>query len=325
MKNKFLKFSFAIVGLTIGLISCEKENQTTSENVLSLEAPEKIISFNKAVDEYNNFYNTRIAPFEGKSNSDKTRAVWFDLESLENHLEKIENVAQEKGIEVSGLSFILGADSNNKRTVMIAPMTFDPEIEVCRAFSFDNNELTYIYGDTFANYSSTTDTSNLTSTEESLILGANAYISSAEGIKMYNNYYDSKTKPIAHIIEKDTRVCMYEKGLFKDYLNYIKQQALNNKVNISGINIVFGVYGDNPTLGKDFANHQTLFFAPTELKNKNNFKTSYSFDGKKIIELDFNKNTLEKTFSKDNNIESSSIANELHGSPPNPSDIIVHN
>ncbi|WP_299256068.1 hypothetical protein [uncultured Aquimarina sp.] len=316
MKNKFLKCSLAIVGLTIGLASCEKENQTTEETSVELQVPEKIISFNKAVDEYNNFYNTRIAPFKGKSNLDETRAVWFDLESLENHLEKIETVAQEKGIQVSHLGFVLGANTNNVRTITIAPMASHPDTGENMPFSINNNQITFLDNNAFDKYSNITDLNSLTDKSQSLLLSTNGYISSAQTIEMYNNYYDTKVAPLYNVVANDSRICFYTKETFKNYITYIKRQAVDNNISLSGFNIVFGVYGDNPTLGREFANHQTLFFAPTKTDTKSNDNKSYNFNGESIINIDFSQNILEKIISKLDNVESSSLANEIAGAPP---------
>lgn len=316
MKNKILKCSIVILGLTIGLSSCERENETSLENQLNLETPEKIISFNKAVDEYNNFYNTRIAPFEGKSNLDDTRAVWFDIKALENHLEKIEIISQERGIEVTSLGFIFGSDDNNKRTIIIAPMSIHPETNIEMPFSIDNNKVIFLDNNAFDKYSDLTIVDSLTDTEKSLVLNTNGYISVAKAIEMYNNYYDTEIISISTIVENDSRISFYRKGIFENYLNYIKNQAAEHNISISGLNLVFGAYGDNPTLGKEFANHQTLFFAPTQSDSKNGNNVSYSLNGNEKVEINFNLKTLERIDSKNNNYEASSFANELAGSPP---------
>jgi len=314
MKTKSLiKCSLAIAGLTLGMASCDKDSQTEQE-IASLEVPEKVIPFNKAVEEYNNFYNTRIAPFQGKSSVDETRAVWFDLEALENHLQKIETVSQEKGIEVTGLSFILGADENNKRTVIIAPMAIHPKTAVDMPFSIDNNTITFLDNTAFDKYSNVTDLTALTNTNQSLLLSTNGYISSADAIITYNTYYDTKVAPFSDIVKNDTRICYYKKGIFAEYIDFLKKQASINNITISGLNIVFGVYNNDVSLG-EYANHQTLFLAPTALEAKSNTNESYSFNGKQTLKLDFNKHTFDKIIEKGNTGQSSTT-NELSGTPP---------
>ncbi len=318
MKTKsFLKLSFAIAVLTLGIASCENESETTNQEATIAKIPKKIIPVNKAIDEYNNFYNTRIAPLQNEDSAIDNRAVWFDLQTLENYLQKIEAVAQQKGIEITDLGFVLGADHNNKRTVFLAPMTFDTASGIYRAFSIDNDKITFLHANPFDDYAKITNEVKLANTDQSLILSSKGYISSAKAINMYNTYYDTKVKPLSDVIKNDTRICFYKKGVFKNYLDYIKQQAVNNKINLSGLNMVFGVYGKDSSFGA-YANHQTLFFAPTfsEAKSGNN-NTSYTLGADdEIIILDFNKTNLEKTFSTRNDLQSTSLANELNGSPP---------
>ncbi|RZS98917.1 hypothetical protein [Aquimarina brevivitae] len=104
-KNTFLKLGFGVL-LSASIVSCE--NETSNEQELNSQLiPEKIISLDKAIAEYNNFYHTRIAPFEGKANTNQTRAVWFDMKSLESHLNKINVVANQNNIAVTGISISL--------------------------------------------------------------------------------------------------------------------------------------------------------------------------------------------------------------------------
>ncbi len=317
MKTKsFLKLSFAIATFTLGVTSCENETETTNQETTVAEIPEKIIPVSKAINEYNNFYNTRIAPLQNETATKDNRAVWYDLQTLENYLQKIETVTQQKGIEITNLGFVLGVDSNNKRTVFLAPMTFDSESGINRAFSIDNDKITFLHASPFDNHAKINNEAKSATTNQSLILSSDGYISSAKAVTMYNNYYDSKLKPLTDVIENDTRICFYEKGVFKNYLTYIKQQAANNNINVSGINMVFGVYGKDASFGA-YANHQTLFFAPTtsEAKSQNN-NSSYTLVDNKIIILDFSQTHLEKIVSKFNGLGSTSIANEVTGTPP---------
>lgn len=312
--TSFFKLTLAMAGLTLGIVSCEEDTQTTTAISSTTKIPEKIISLNKAASEYNNFYETRIAPFEGKSAVNENRAIWFDLQTLENYLQKIETVTQEKGIQMISLGFILAADSDNKRTVVLAPMAMNPVSGINSAFSIDNGQITFLHGKTTDNHSTVAGTSN---TNESLLLSSNGFISSTDAIKMYNNYYDTKLVPISHLVANDSRICFYEKGVFTEYLEYIKKQATENKIALSGINIAFGVYDNDPSLG-EYANHQTLFFTPTSSSTKSNTKQSYSIHGNQSIEINFNQNTFNKIYDKSNEPNESSVANELAGSPPNP-------
>ncbi|QKX05099.1 hypothetical protein HN014_09265 [Aquimarina sp. TRL1] len=299
---------FAVVA-TITLSSCEQEASTAE--TANVSPPEHMISLDKATTEYNNFYTTRIAP--RKTATEENRSVWFDIGQLRQHLNRMDQIAAQYQIPITKLSFLLGANAQGQRTVLIAPMTFDSQSGSHRAFTIEQQQLRFLHTDPYDNYSLIASPD--TETETSLVLGTSGLVSTAETVAQYNRYYDTKVVPIADQVPHDTRICFYKKGIFSAYLDYLQQQAADNQITLDGVQVVFGVYDNTPEMGA-MANHQTLFFAPTETGGKNKQTISYSIIESTKVILDFSQNTLSVPSHKTGDNQSSSIMNELNGSPP---------
>ena len=219
--------------------------------------PAKLISRKQAVDYYNNFYHTRIAT----GYLDDNRAVWFSIEQLENYFEKVNALCAEKAIEITRFVFLLAAKENGERTVVLAPATYDEQLDLHRAFSLDNGKVTYLHRFAGEDYSTIKEYTGLHSLDESLLLSNEGYISSATAVQWYNNYFDTVTGPFTAVLKGDTRFVWYEKGEFEEYLSYVKENSSNSV----GINVIFGVK-DNNELEGIYANRITLFFAPDTSK-----------------------------------------------------------
>lgn len=308
-KDKILKLGLGIL-LSASIASCENDsaqNQELSEALV----PEKIISLDKAVREYNNFYNTRIAPFEGKTSSEQIRAVWFDTKTLENYLNNVNSLAKQQNIHITGISFILTANEENQRDIIIAPLAKHPETNANMPFSIDNNKVIFIDDNAFDAYSNLADYNALTDVAQSLLLSIDGNVSLATAIKNYNSYYDLYVEPLSNMVKNDSRFCFYEGNLFRNYLNYIKKQAKENKVDLNGVNIVYGVYDNSPALG-EYANHQTLFLTPSIT----NGKSVFSLTKEAGFSFDFETNIIELSSLKSEDISSSSLSNEMGSSPP---------
>ena len=146
---------------------------------VKIKVPQKLISLKKGLDYVNHFRDSRLVESE-----EQTQEVWFELDRLRMYLDSLEKVTRAKNLQISRLSFILGADANNKRTVFLAPMRFDDKYGIHRAFSLDNNEITHIYRFPIEDYSAEDKPAQLTSIDQSLLLGPTGYISGAEAIGM---------------------------------------------------------------------------------------------------------------------------------------------
>lgn len=272
-----------------------KDSHTaTLEQGSKVVVPAKLISLEKAVTYYNNFYNTRIAA----GHSNKTRAVWFEFKQLENYFERTTTFCVEQNIEISRFVFLLGATKKGQRTVFLAPATYDEQLDLHRAFSFENGKIIYLHRFAGEDYSTITDFTELQSTEESLILSNKGTISSAKAIQLYNNYYDVVTGPFNNIVDSDTRFVWYEKGEFEGYLTYLKENCNDP----SGVNIIFGVNNNNKAEGI-YANRLTLFFAPTT-----------SFENENIYDL--NKNIWEYPETESNVSPMTCYFNRGSSGPP---------
>ncbi|WP_130284791.1 hypothetical protein [Aquimarina brevivitae] len=178
-------------------------------------------------------------------------------------------------------------------------------------FSIDNNTVVFIDNNAFDAYSNLRKYSTLTDKTQSLLLGKNGTVSLASIIKNYNNYYDTYVQPLNNKVKNDTRFCFYEGDTFKKYLNYIQKQAKENKADLNGVNIVFGVYDNDPALG-EYANHQTLFFSPSVINGKSVFSLSQQDN----FSFNFETDIIEFLPTKSDNLVSSSLSNELSGTPP---------
>lgn len=245
-----------------------------------IEIPEKLINLNRATSYYNNFYNTRLA----NDRSDESRAVWFELKMLQEYFNRANNFCASQNIEISRFVFLLGATENGERNVLIAPATYDERLDLHRAFSLDNNEITYLHRFPGENYSTIKDFTRLKSTEQSLVLSTKGLVSSAEAVTQYNNYFDTILSPLASAIPLDTRFVYYEVSEFEAYLTYLKTQAKENNINISGINAIFGAKDNTENEGM-FANLVTLFFAPTAEGLKNISISSFDAPQKNLLAL----------------------------------------
>jgi len=267
--------------------------------------PAKLISLERAVTYYNNYFNTRLA----KKDTDQTRAVWFSLELLNNYFTRVNALCAAKNIEITRFVFLLGADSNGKRTILLAPATYDTQLDLHRAFSLDDGDVSYIYRFAGENYSTITDLAALQSTEESLILSNEGYVSTSKAVELYNNYYDFITGPLATEVELDTRFAWYNKGEFEEYITFLNNQAA---FSFNGVSFIFGAKNDDDSEGV-YANLVTLFFAPTQSENfdlvLNNLGTN---------ELTLTKDTWTLTKDQELNSQKSFFFNFSQSGPPPP-------
>lgn len=237
-----------------------------------IAGPAKLISLEKAVAYYNNFYNTRVT-----YTKENTRAVWFGFEMLENYFEKVITTCTTLNIQITRFVFLLGAENDGRRTLMLAPATYDEHMDLHRAFSIDNGEISFLYRFAGENYSTLTELNRLQSSEQSLILSSSGHISTAKAIQLYNNYYDFVTEPFTDVVDSDTRFVWYEKGEFEGYLSYLKKTCSA----IGGINVIFGSKNNEEAEGM-YANRVTLFFAPAK---SNNGTCLFSDDSEDVLDL----------------------------------------
>lgn len=275
-----------------------KNNLKTTSEVLVLQSiedkqvlvPEKAINLKKALAYYNNFYNTRLS----NNSKDNTRSIWFEFELLKDYFKRANLLCSKKNIEITRFVFLLGATKEGKRNVLLAPATYDERLDLHRAFSIDNDKITYLHRFAGENHSDIKNFDNLHSNEQSLVLSNSGLISSSEAIFMYNNYHDSILAPSAETIPFDTRFVYYEKGGFESYLSFLAEQSITKNLPITGINVIFGTKDEKEGI---YSNLVTLFFAPTKDEAKNISFSSFDKPEKNCLNLAENKwnDTLEQT------------------------------
>ena len=206
------------------------------------------------------------------------------------------------------------ADKNNKRIVFIAPIKYDKRLDLHRAFSFDNGHVTYIHRFAGEKYSTVKDLHTLQSVEQSLVLGDSGKISTAKTITLYKNYHDAINAPFSDVVESDTRFVYYDKGEFEAYIDYLSNQSIDHGIKISGLNVIFGVKNNNASEGI-YANHLTLFFAPTSSEDiTKSFLCFHSSSNDSQLNLAedlwYEENYEIKRYSKP------TLFNLVHGGPP---------
>ncbi|AIY11792.1 hypothetical protein [Cellulophaga baltica] len=317
-KSKLLMLSFTAF-CALSLVNCEETAENAipqEEQALEIEIPSKLITTAKAINDYNNFYDTRIKN-TNETSKKEIRNIWFSTEELNTYFQKLETISSSKNITITKIAFIFGANEAGERTIFIAPMTLD-ENKVHRAFSLDNDEITFLHDNLMDKHMELKNPESFTSLKQSLILSSAGYLSSLEAINQYNNYYDHKLIALKEVIEYDTRICYYEKGVFENYLNYLNLKSEANTTKINGVNVVFSVYDDTSEYGI-YANHQTIFFAPTTDMDTDNLSSKNSITSfNSVYSLDFNNDSFEtKNFnSTQKEDEDSLILNKNNMGPP---------
>ncbi|MEM9000424.1 MAG: hypothetical protein AAGB24_09170 [Bacteroidota bacterium] len=284
--------------------------RTPQTKALPISTPDQVIDIQTAVNYYNNFYDTRIRD----NASDLTRNVWFELTILENFVTRIYDTCNKKGIALTGLAFLFGADADKKRTVFIAPMTYDEKMGLERSFTLYNDKVVFLHGHLIDSYSTISNYKELSNKEESLILGEQGILSITDAVQLYNDYHDQKIAPIADQVDADTRIVYYRTGEFEHYLTYLNNCGKAYQMNITGINMVFSAYDKDASYGA-YANHQILFFAPTATHNQH--LAFSSFDAPMENLLDFSKtewDTQPHTIKK--SLVSSLFNHGSSGPPP---------
>lgn len=242
--------------------------------------PQKSIDIEMAKVYYNNFYNTRLA--NGIQN--QTKATWFELDGLKNYFSNVIELCANRDIEITRFAFLLGATKKGNRTVLIAPVTYDEKLDLQRAFSLDNDNITYLYRFPGEDHSDVQNFKGLHSTSQSLVLSSSGMVSSAKAIELYNNYHDTILAPNSDKLASDSRFVYYEKGEFENYISFLCEQAQENNIGISGINAIFGAKNDYESEGM-FANLVTLFFAPTVEGSKTAVITSFDAPKENVLDL----------------------------------------
>ncbi|MGH1387655.1 hypothetical protein [Kordia sp.] len=258
MKKKMI--SFASLGLVCAtfFLSCESNNHAAEEQLdAAIETPAKIISNAQAATLFNNDQQTRLAQIGKKGIRFEDKAIHFDLENLESYISRLENLATSKNIPITGASFVFGADANGKRTAFLMPSTRNADLDYQESFTIENGQFL-----TFKHVDAVLKPQNSSQNDENLVLSTNGYVSFNEAVAMFNNYQSQYIQPFAKKVTKDyyTKAVWYSLDEFKGYFNYLKKKSAQYNLAITGVDVFFGVYNNDPSLELK-SNAQTVFLA----------------------------------------------------------------
>ncbi|MBC8756333.1 hypothetical protein H2O64_16785 [Kordia sp. YSTF-M3] len=307
MKKKMI--SFASLGLVCAtfFLSCETNNQAEEEQLdLALETPDKIISNTQAATLFQNDQNTRLAQIGKSRMSFEDKAIHFDLATLTAYINRLESMAVSKNIPITGASFVFGADANGKRTAFLMPSTRNASLDYQESFTIENGEFL-----TFKHVDPSLKLQNSSQNDENLILSPNGYLSFNEATNMFNNYQTQYISTFAKKVTKDyyTKAVWYSLEEFKDYFAYLQKKSKDHNLAITGVDVFFGVYNNDPSLELK-SNAQTLFMSASTQQ-----QTIINIKGKPLKQF-----TEEGFFAKngDENTSGSLSFNEGQLSPPPP-------
>ncbi len=263
MKKKMISFaSLGIVCVTL-FLSCETNQHYEEHLDAALDVPEKIISNTEAATLFNNDHTTRLSQIGKETTPFEDKAIYFDLQELTNYVNHLESVAISKNIPITGASFVFGADANGKRTVFLMPSTRNAALDYQESFTIENGQfLTFKHIDQYLKA-----TSNSVN-HENLIVSPNGYLSFNEAIALFNAYETNYIQPFSAKVKRDyyTKAVWYSLDEIKGYINYIKKKANDHDIAITGIDVFFGVYNNDPNLELK-SNAQTLFLTASTQKN----------------------------------------------------------
>lgn len=87
--------------------------QSCSEVPQKHDAPRQLITNKEAKELNDNYNNTRHRLISSSIQKEDANAIWYSLEELENYIYYIKTEGKNKGYNVDGIRFYLGAYSNN--------------------------------------------------------------------------------------------------------------------------------------------------------------------------------------------------------------------
>jgi hypothetical protein len=254
--------SFVSLGLVCiaFFLSCKTNEYTEEEELTSaFKTPEKIISTAKTAILFKNDQITRLTQIGKKNISFQEKTIHFELAILEDYLQHVETVAISKQIPITGISFVFGAKANGKRTVFMMPSIQNVQLDYQESFTIENGALL-----TFKHIEETLPKHVQSTNDENLILSAHGYLSFNEAVTLFNAYQEQYLQNIVQKVDRDyyTKAVWYSLEEINEYINYVHRQSNKHHLNITGIDVFFGVYDTNPELELK-SNAQTVFLAPS--------------------------------------------------------------
>ncbi|WP_046745310.1 hypothetical protein [Kordia zhangzhouensis] len=306
MKKKMI--SFASLGLLCAtfFLSCVTKDQATEEQLENeLATPAKIISNTQAATLFQNDQNTRLSQI-GKSNTRfEDKVIRFDLSTLEDYISRLETIKTAKNIPITGANFIFGVDTDGKRTAILMPSTRNAKLDYQESFTIENGQF-----QTFKHVDSLLQPIQNSQNDENLILSTTGYLSYNQATEMFNNYQTQYIQPFAKKVTKEyyTKAVWYSLDEFKGYINYLKKKSNQHNLAITGVDVFFGVYNNDPSLELK-SNAQTVFMAASTQQH-----TIVSTTGKSLQSI----TTDEFIFKENDSADGSLTYNMGQLSPPPP-------
>lgn len=308
MKKKMLSFvSLGFVCITF-FLSCMTKNPDEEEQLnQALEVPEKVISNYDAATLFQNDHTTRLTQIDAKKMTFEDKAIHFNLDTITNYITHLEDIAISKNIPITGVSFIFGTDTIDKRTTFLMPSTRNADLDYQESFTVENGQFL-----TFKHIDQLLRPIHNSKNDENLVLSPSGYISFNEAVILFNNYEHQYIASFAAKVTKEyyTKAVWYSLDEIKEYIYYLKKKSNDHKLAITGIDVFFGVYNTDPSLELK-SNAQTLFLTASTQQES-------------IIDID---NTSLKNFIKNDfflkddnsdNLDESLALNMGQLSPPPP-------
>ncbi|WP_420573614.1 hypothetical protein [Kordia sp.] len=263
MKKKMLSFvSLGLVCIPL-FLSCETNHYAEEAQLNSMvEIPKKIISTTKAAKLFQNDHTTRLSVIGKTNTSIEDKAIHFNLNSLKDYIERLETMSIAKNIPITGISFIMGSDADGKRTTFIMPSTRNGKLDYQESFTIENGQFL-----TFKHIQRFITPKNISVNDENLILSPNGYITYNEASTLFNKYETKYIQPFAAQVTRDyyTKAVWYSLAEIKEYISYLKKKSDQHQLQITGIDVFFGVYDTNPDLELK-SNAQTVFLTASSHK-----------------------------------------------------------
>ncbi|WP_298421646.1 hypothetical protein [uncultured Kordia sp.] len=305
MKKKMLSFVSLGLVCTTFFLSCVTKNPDEEEQLNTvLEVPEKIISNYDAATLFQNDHITRLSQIRAEKTTFEDKTIHFELETITKYIAHLEKLATTNNIPITGVNFIFGADITGKRTTFLMPSIRNASLDYQESFTIENGEFL-----TFKHIDQSLKLKKGSKNDQNIMLSPNGYLSYNEAVELFNNYESQYITPFAAKVTKDyyTKAVWYSFQEIKGYISYLKKKSATSNLAITGIDVFFGVYNNDPNLELK-SNTQTVFLtASTQQQSIINTK------GEKF--KNFIKTELSLKETNDNEGESL-IFNEGNASPP---------
>lgn len=103
-----------VLASTLTFIACQKdEDSITPPSETTVARPWNMLSYKEMIERLEDYDKTRKPVLEQALGHEDTRVNFYSIETIENYIAYVKQVAKEKGIEVTGINFVSGAYPKN--------------------------------------------------------------------------------------------------------------------------------------------------------------------------------------------------------------------